>query len=133
MNRSELETALCFAGKIAHEREFIVFGSQAILGLLKSPPKNCLVSLELDIYPKHNYQAVKLIIDKLGPRSRFSEERGFTVDCVSPDLATFPDGWTDRLVRFENKNTGGVIGWCVEIHDLAVSKLAAGRRKDLTY
>ncbi|HZV35317.1 MAG TPA: hypothetical protein VFB72_12150 [Verrucomicrobiae bacterium] len=99
MNRSELEKALSLAGKIAREREFFVFGSQAILGLLKNPPKSCLVSLELDIYPKHNYQAVKLITAKLGPRSRFSETHGFTVDCVSPDLATFPDGWTDRLMR----------------------------------
>lgn len=25
------------------------------------------------------------------------------------------------------------MGWCLEVHDLAVSKLAAGREKDLTF
>ncbi|HEX4645971.1 MAG TPA: DUF6036 family nucleotidyltransferase, partial [Verrucomicrobiae bacterium] len=51
----------------------------------------------------------------------------------SPDLATLPDGWAERLVAFRTKNTAGVTGWCLEIHDLVVSKLAAGREKDLKY
>ena len=34
---------------------------------------------------------------------------------------------------FRTKNTGGVTAWCVEIHDIAVSKLVAGRPKDLDY
>ena len=32
-----------------------------------------------------------------------------------------------------NENTGGAIGWCLEPHDLALSKLAARREKDLAY
>jgi hypothetical protein len=27
----------------------------------------------------------------------------------------------------------GAIGWCLEVHDLAVRKLAAGREKDLHF
>lgn len=27
----------------------------------------------------------------------------------------------------------GAVGWCLEVHDLAVSKLAAGREKDLAF
>ena len=52
---------------------------------------------------------------------------------VSPELATFPDGWEERLVPLSNENTGGITGWCVEVHDLAVSKLAAGRDKDFEF
>ena len=32
-----------------------------------------------------------------------------------------------------NENTGGATGWCLDVHDLAVSKLAAGRDKDLAF
>jgi hypothetical protein len=32
-----------------------------------------------------------------------------------------------------NENTGGAIGWCLEPHDLAFSKLAAGREKDIAF
>jgi hypothetical protein len=32
-----------------------------------------------------------------------------------------------------NANTGGATGWCLEVHDLAVSKLVAGREKDLDF
>ena len=133
MNKTQLEEALRAAGGISKDRDLIVFGSQAILGLVPRPPRSCLISKEVDIYPKNNYQAVALLISKLGRRSSFAKRNSFFVDVVTPDLITVPDGWTERLVRFCTRNTGGVTGWCLEIHDLAVSKLAAGRDKDLKY
>jgi hypothetical protein len=43
-------------------------------------------------------------------------------------------GWlAERLVKVQNDNTMGAAGWCLEPHDLAVSKLAAGREKDLAF
>jgi len=36
-------------------------------------------------------------------------------------------------VRVENSNTGGYAGLCLEAHDLAISKYAAGREKDLEF
>jgi hypothetical protein len=32
-----------------------------------------------------------------------------------------------------NENTGGATGWCLEAHDLAASKLVAGRPRDLDF
>ena len=32
-----------------------------------------------------------------------------------------------------NENTAGATGWCLEVHDLAISKLVAGREKDLAF
>jgi uncharacterized nucleotidyltransferase DUF6036 len=101
--------------------------------LVPRPPKPCLVSREVDIYPRYNHHGVQLLVTRLGRRSDFSKRTGFFVDCMSPDLATLPDGWMERLVPFRTKNTAGVTGWCLEIHDLVVSKLAAGREKDLKY
>jgi hypothetical protein len=37
------------------------------------------------------------------------------------------------LVPLHNENTRGATGWCLEVHDLAVSKLVAGREKDIEY
>ena len=44
-----------------------------------------------------------------------------------------PAGWKERLVPIRNENTGGGTGLCLEVHDLAVSKLVAGREKDLRF
>ena len=54
-------------------------------------------------------------------------------DGVSPTTATLPDGWTRRLVPICNANTNGATGWCIEVHDIAIAKYAAGREKDLRY
>ena len=133
MKRTEFEEALRLVGEIACDRDFYVLGSQAIHGLVDKPPTACLRSAEVDVYPKNHYQAVSLIQTKLGKRSAFAAKRPYYIDCVSPDLATLPDGWTERLVPFKTKGTGGVTGWCLELHDLTLAKLAAGRPKDLRY
>ena len=44
-----------------------------------------------------------------------------------------PSGWEDRLVTVETEATGGGRGLCLEVHDLASSKIAAGREKDLEF
>ena len=36
-------------------------------------------------------------------------------------------------MRISSENTGGAIGWCLDVHDLAFSKLAAGRSKDMEF
>ena len=36
-------------------------------------------------------------------------------------------------MKVENENTFGAIGWCLEPHNLAVSKLIAGRDKDFDF
>src|SRR6266446_1873903 len=87
MTKSQLELALREAGKIARDRDFIVFGSQCILGTVARPPRACLISQELDLYPRSHPQAVMLLVQELGARSRFSRREGFFVDCVTPDLA----------------------------------------------
>lgn len=52
---------------------------------------------------------------------------------MSAETAVLPAGWRERLVPIQNPNTGGGRGLCLEVHDLAVSKLVAGREKDLDF
>ena len=44
-----------------------------------------------------------------------------------------PEGWQERLIVISNPNTLSVRGWCLEVHDLAIAKLVAGREKDLDF
>ncbi|MEJ7809925.1 MAG: DUF6036 family nucleotidyltransferase [Gemmatimonadaceae bacterium] len=46
------------------------------------------------------------------------------------EAAVLPDGWERRAIKVQNGNTRQFIGWCVEAHDLAASKLVAFRDKD---
>jgi hypothetical protein len=52
---------------------------------------------------------------------------------LRPALASCGLPWRERLVPVHNENTGGGTGLCLEIHDLAVSKLVAGREKDIDF
>ena len=44
-----------------------------------------------------------------------------------------PEGWKERLHKIQNDNTDLKIGYCLDVHDLASSKLVAGREKDLDF
>ncbi len=68
MIKTQFELALRWAGEIARDSDFIVFGSQSILGMIAKPPKNCLRSMELDLYPRHHPQAMRFIIARLGQK-----------------------------------------------------------------
>ena len=52
---------------------------------------------------------------------------------MAEETAALPTGWKERLIVIHNDNTGGSTGLCLEVHDLAVSKLVAGREKDLSF
>ena len=49
-------------------------------------------------------------------------------------MAKLPVGWEERVIRLQDKvYTRGKSGLCIELHDLAASKLAAFREKDLEF
>ena len=130
MTRAELEHAIRAACDLTGDGEVIVFGSQAILGSCPEAPDELRQSAEADIAPKHAVDKVDLIDGVLGEDSMFHRQHGFYVHGVPIESASLPNGWERRAVRVQNKNTRGFIGWCVETHDLAASKLAAFRDKD---
>lgn len=128
MKRQELRTALKAAGRLARHREFFVIGSQALHAQCKRPPAEVLLSQECELYPRTYPQAAPLIARKLGRNSAFARKNGFYVYVVTPDLASLPEGWEQRLKQF---CVGRITASCLEIHDLLASKLAVGRLKDL--
>lgn len=88
------------------------------------------MSIEVDIDPKNRPELVDRIDGALGEGSRFHETYGFYVHGVSIETATLPRGWKGRTKKVKSSGTAGAVGYCLEAHDLAVSKLAAFRERD---
>lgn len=130
MNRPALEHILRAAAAVSGERELVVIGSQAVLGQFPDAPTALLVSIEADVYPRFAPEKSDLIDGAIGELSDFHHQYGYYAHGVDERTATLPTGWEDRLVPVSNENTGGATGWCLEVHDLAVSKLVAGRERD---
>jgi hypothetical protein len=133
----EFEHVLAAAAAVTGEEEFVVIGSQAILGSIATPPPALLVSMEVDIYPRHAPEAAIQIDGSLGDGSQFHNSFGYYARGVGPLTAKAPEGWQDRLVRRATpKRVAGkhtAVAWCLEIHDLILSKCAAGRERDWLY
>ena len=130
MRRNELEHLIRAAAAITDQYEIMVIGSQSILGAVPGPPETLLESMEADIYPLHRPDLADLIDGSIGEGSPFHERFGYYAQGVGPETAILPAGWQSRLVRIQNQNTDLKVGYCLEPHDLAASKLAAGRDKD---
>jgi len=128
MKRNELKMALRAAGRVARQSDFILIGSQAIHAHCRRPPAEVLLSQECDLYPRAQPKVASLLDAELGRNSTFAHRHGFYVDIVTPDLASLPEGWEQRLKPFR---AGRITAFCLELHDLLASKLAAGRLKDL--
>ena len=133
MNRAALEHILRAASVIANEREFIVIGSQSVLGQFPNAPAGLLASIEVDVYPRHAPEKSDLIDGAIGELSDFHQTFGYYAHGVDEATATLPVGWEQRLVPVCNDNTSGATGWCLEVHDLAISKLVAGRERDVDF
>ena len=133
MDRAQLEHLIRASCGNADVTEIVIIGSQAILGAFPNAPADLLVSMEADVFPLARPEDAILIDGAIGEKSVFHETFGYYAHGVSPETAVLPSGWQDRLVPVCNANTRGLTGWCLEPADLAVSKLVAGREKDVAW
>ncbi len=137
MRLEEFEHLVAAAAEVTGQDEFVVVGSQAILGSIDEPPDSMLQSMEVDIYPIQAPEAADLIDGSLGDGSQFHAAFGYYAHGVGPETAKPPRGWQKRLVKREIPARVGsdraVVVWCLEIHDLVISKLVAGRERDWDY
>jgi hypothetical protein len=136
MRRDQLEHILRAAGAVIATDEFIVIGSQAIVGAVDGAlPEVAVLSIEADLVPIDDVDGEKanLLDGTIGELSMFHETFGIYAQGVGETTARLPAGWKDRLVALRSENTRGVTGWCLDPVDLVVSKLLAGREKDLDF
>ncbi len=133
MKIHELEHILRAAGAITQEEVLVVIGSQSILGALPDAPEELLRSIEADVYPFKAPEKADLIDGSIGERSPFHDTFGYYAHGVGPETAYLPYRWLSRTIEINNSNTRGVTGLCLHPVDLAISKLLAGRPKDLDF
>ena len=136
MNRKAFDHAVRAAAAVLGENEILVIGSQAVHGTLRGDlPPEAERSVEADVAALNDPDERKadLIDGSIGEASMFHETFGYYAQGVSQSAAVLPDGWQDRLVRYESPATNGVVAWCLEIHDLWLSKAVAMRQKDIEF
>jgi hypothetical protein len=133
----QFQHVVAAAAAVTGQDELVVIGSQAILGSVDDPPKSMLVSLEADMYPLHDPASADLIDGAIGDGSQFHLAFGYYARAVGPETAKAPSGWRDRLIRVEIPprvaSTRTAIAWCLEAHDLVLSKCARGEARDWEY
>jgi hypothetical protein len=137
MNREQLAHVLRSAAQIAADPDILVIGSQAILGTYDdaSLPHEATLSVEVDVAFWHDANDSKAdeVDGSIGEYSPFHETFGYYGQGVSVTTAVLPAGWQDRVVRFDRPDAEPSSAVCVDAHDLVVSKLVAGREKDLSF
>lgn len=130
MTREELEHIIRAAADITNQYEFVIVGSQSILGTKPRPETVFTVSMEADIYPLKAPELANDIDGAIGEGSQFHETYGYYAQGVGPDTALLPSDWMHRVRRVQNGNTNDRVGYCIGVADLFLAKAAAGREKD---
>jgi len=130
MTREELEHIIRASGEITNQYEFVIVGSQSILGSVPNPEKVFMVSMEADIYPFKAPELAEKIEGAIGEGSKFHETYGFYAQGVDTNTAKLPSDWLDRVHRVQNDNTNGLVAYCLDVIDLFLAKATAGRDKD---
>lgn len=133
MNRTQLEHIIRAASQISNDTEIVVIGSQSIHAQDIKLPPIAFLSKEADVYPLNYPDRADDIDGAMGELSAFHNTYGYFAHGVGPETAILPQGWEQRLVRLSNTNTGGATGLCLDVHDLVLSKYAAGRQKDIDF
>jgi hypothetical protein len=130
VTRDQLEHIIRACGDVTDQYEFVIVGSQSMLGSVSSPEAVFTVSMEVDIYPLRAPELADKIDGAIGEGSMFHRNFGYYAQGVGPDTATLPKGWMERVRRIQNGNTRNRVGYCLDVLDLFLAKAVAGREKD---
>jgi hypothetical protein len=137
VNREQLAHVLRAAARIASDPGVVVLGSQAVLGSRDADdlPEVTTFSMEADIafWDDPDEKKMDQVDGAIGEGSDFHEMYGYYAQGVTIATAVLPKGWQDRTVPFARPDAEPSAAVCLEAHDLVVSKLVAGREKDLDF
>ena len=135
MKRKEFEHTIRAAGAILGVSDVLVIGSQAVHASVDFEIPEAHRSIETDISAMEDEDGSKadLIDGSIGELSVFQETYGYYAQGVTTKTAVLADGWKKRLVPFLSPATNGVTAYCLELHDLWISKAVAGRPKDIEF
>lgn len=133
MQRHQLQHVILEIGRRFDLHDFYVVGSAAILAALPNPPAGSLTATrDVDVIPPgDDEQLADRISFVLGEASDFDIEHGYYAQGVSIRTPAFaPADWQSHALPVR---VAEYTAWCMEPHDLVLSKLGAGREKDLEF
>jgi hypothetical protein len=113
--------------------EPVIVGSQSLFASTEDVPKIVRDSIECDfLLAQASIEAMQVVNQNLGILSPFAKAAGYYADGLGLATVVLVPGWEERLQPLTDE-TGQVVARCLEAHDVAVSKLMAGRDKDFTF
>jgi len=133
MRQAQLRHVILEIGERFGLTEFYVIGSAAILASLPDPPEGSLVATrDVDVIPGADDEKVADQISYvMGEASEFDLTYGYYAQGVTLSTPKYaPRGWQSRTIPIQVDRYRAL---CMEPHDLLLSKLGAGREKDLEF
>lgn len=131
MKREQLEHIVRAAADVTKDEPLVV-GSQSILGSFAENelPPEAVRSIEADLAFFDDPDGAKAdqIDGAIGEGSHFHETFGVYAQGVSTTTAVAPEGWRERLVALPSG-----VGWCLDRHDIVLSKMVRGEPRDHAY
>lgn len=132
MRRLQLFRLIAAVRTITADELPVIVGSQSIHAITEHLPEIALQSVECDFLLIESADKRARVNDEFGVFSDYQRDEGFYADALGLATAILPKGWQTRLKPLRN-DEGELIANCVDVHDVAVSKLVAGREKDFEF
>lgn len=133
MYRKQLQHVILEIGLRFDLKEIYIVGSAAILAAMPDPPEGELTATrDVDVIPPRDEEKLADQISfVLGEASDFDSEHGYYAQGVTSATPAYaPTDWKSRTIDIR---VGDTVGHCMEPNDLVLSKLGAGRPKDLDF
>jgi hypothetical protein len=133
MYRKQLQHVILEIGRRFDLEDIYIIGSAAILAAIPDPPEGELTaSRDVDVIPPRDEERLADQISfVLGEASDFEVEYGYYAQGVTSETPEYaPVDWKSRTIDIP---VAGTIGRCMDPNDLVLSKLGAGRPKDLAF
>ncbi len=119
--------------ELTNIHEPVIVGSHCLFAVTDQIPTVVARSVEADfLVAQHGIDVRDKVSDELGVTSGFYDVHGYYADPLGLATVVLVPGWQERLQPLADE-TGAVVAQCLELHDVAVSKLMAGRDKDFVF
>jgi hypothetical protein len=110
--------------------ELVIVGSHCLYAVTEQVPEVVARSVEAGfLLGPYSLELMMQVNADLGVASPYFKEYGNYADALGLASVTLPPGWETRLQPLANDD-GQILARCLELYDVAVSKLMAGRDKD---
>lgn len=137
MNREQLAHIVRAASRVVGDGNIVIIGSQAVLATWDDEdlPEAATRSIEADIafFEDPDERKADEVDGVIGELSSFHGTHGYYGQGVTVSTAVLPTGWETRLVELDRPDALPGRARCLEVHDLVIAKLVAGREKDIEF